>query len=228
MGSVAVAIFVKTPGLSPLRAQLAESIGKAGAERFYQLSCASLASSLRKVAQDLGPKTSVTPFWAVAELAGMKHPAWKDFSRVHQGDGAMGDRLARVYSDLKGAHDAVLFLNSESPHTSPEVIRDAITTVQVADPKFVLGASEDGSFFLFGGSAPIPQESWTSIPYGDFQTAEALQKQLGKLGHVRRIESTFNVDSAEDLTRLRKLLGSRKELLPDQKTLHDWLKKSSY
>jgi glycosyltransferase A (GT-A) superfamily protein (DUF2064 family) len=227
MKSCAIAVFVKTPGLSPIKARLAESIGKPSAEKFYQLSCHALAGVIRKVGAELAPQVTVEPFWAVAEPSGLKNPTWKDFSKVAQGEGALGDRFSRVYNELQKSHQWVIFVSPESPHTMPEVLKDAIQSFSQGD-RFVFGASEDGGFFLFGGNRELEKNIWTSLPYSDFEMADVFAKKLASISQVKNFPALFNVDTSDDLVRLRKFLGSKKDLLPEQKALQDWLKANQF
>ena len=55
--NIAIAIFVKTPGISPIKTRLAASIGQQKAEDFYRLSLKSLVSTLKEI--------DITPYWAV-------------------------------------------------------------------------------------------------------------------------------------------------------------------
>lgn len=225
---LAVVIFVKTPGLSPVKTRLAETIGRENAVRFYQNSCAAMASVVRQFASTRTDGTwAVTPYWAVAEASGLKNPAWKDFDRVSQGDGGLGHRLSRVYNELMGQHRGVLFLGADSPQLTLELLDRALQLLTGSE-RFVLGPAEDGGFYLFAGNRPVEESVWTGVPYGDWQTCELLSKGLSAIAPVKKLPPLFDVDTQDDLIRLRKLLGSRKDLLPEQKNLYTWLKDSSF
>ena len=63
-----IAVFVKTPGLSPVKTRLAQEIGIEKAEKIYRLCCEWTKDALIRA-------QSITPlqlFWAVAEEEGMK------------------------------------------------------------------------------------------------------------------------------------------------------------
>jgi hypothetical protein len=72
-GPVAVAAFVKTPGLSPLKTRLAAGIGKSKAMRVYKASLALIEASLIEAQRS----HRFAPFWNVAEAAGIRANYWR-------------------------------------------------------------------------------------------------------------------------------------------------------
>lgn len=222
MKSGAIAVFVKTPGYSPVNSSLVESVGKQSAEIFYKLSCDAIAAVVNKIVKD--EKTaSITPYWVVAESTAMKNPLWNGFSRIAQGDGPLGERLARLYNELLEKHDFVVFLWADSPQITINLLEEAVNSLKTSD-RFILGPVEDGRIYLFGGSQAVDSKIWTSVPYGDWQTAELLKKKLVHISGIKELLSLFDIEAAEDMMRLHKFLVNQKELLPEQKTLQNWLK----
>jgi glycosyltransferase A (GT-A) superfamily protein (DUF2064 family) len=87
----------------------------------------------------------------------------------------------------------------------------------------VLGPAEDGGFYLFGGSRPLPRESWTRVPYSDSGTLRSLEAELAPHGPVERLGTMFDVDTPAELVRLGEVLGRGADLLPEQAALAAWL-----
>mgnify|MGYP000022014806 CR=1 FL=1 len=108
----ALAIFVKTPQLSPVKTRLASDLGEALAQEFYQRSL-KVTQSLAKEIQE--NTSSLTAYWAVAEKFGLGHSLWNAFPTLNQGSGSLGERLAHVYGQLIERHDYVCFMGSDSP-----------------------------------------------------------------------------------------------------------------
>jgi glycosyltransferase A (GT-A) superfamily protein (DUF2064 family) len=212
----AAAIFVKTPGLSPVKTRLAASIGRADAERFHTLSAEAVAGVVRRAAGDR-PGT-LAPYWAVAERGA---GGWGGMEVVAQGEGGLGERLSRVYDALLARHRFVLFVGADSPQLSPGALADAAE--RAGRGGFVLGPAEDGGFYLFGGSRPLPREVWTRVPYSEAGTLEALETELARHGPIERVGTLFDVDTPADLRRLRALLRGDRALLPEQAALAAWL-----
>ena len=69
----ALAVFVKTPELSPVKTRLAASLGKAAAVAVYAECLGLSADMMRELPAD------VKPFWAVGELVGLKSKRWGSF-----------------------------------------------------------------------------------------------------------------------------------------------------
>ncbi|HEV8692715.1 MAG TPA: hypothetical protein VGQ93_00795, partial [Lysobacter sp.] len=63
--TVGLAIFVKTPGYSPVKTRLAADCGRAYAEAWYRRAAAAVAS-VAKIAAD---REGIAVYWAVAEPA---------------------------------------------------------------------------------------------------------------------------------------------------------------
>lgn len=213
----ALAIFVKTPGLSPVKTRLAATLGAAAATRFHQLA----AGATGEVARSC--QSQLTPYWAIAEAGPVAAAAWSGFASLHQGDGGLGERLHTVYSRLQARHGRVLLIGADAPQLTAELLRAAIDQLDDDATSFVIGNASDGGFWLFGGRAPIPREVWTSVRYSQPRTAADLREQLTPHGGVARVPALADVDIAADLPVLLEALAALVEPLPAQRLLHDWL-----
>jgi glycosyltransferase A (GT-A) superfamily protein (DUF2064 family) len=203
-GRSAIAIFVKTPGLSPIKTRLAATAGEPFASRFYGLSIA----AMRALAQDLRT-AGYEPYWAIAEPRGMDSPHWADQPRIDQGEGGLGKRLGRTYDRLLRRHRRVFFVGGDCPHLSVTDIREAEARLDRA--AFVLGPARDGGFFLFAGRAPIESAAWETVAYSAADTLADLESVLRELGTVDRIGAKTDVDTADDLIALRRELDGQSE-----------------
>ena len=67
--SCAAAIFVKTPGLSPLKTRLATGIGAAAATDWYRLAARATAAAVAQL-------PNLVAYWAVAEPGPGPAAAW--------------------------------------------------------------------------------------------------------------------------------------------------------
>lgn len=220
MPSGAVAIFVKTPGLSPVKTRLAQTIGRQAAEEFYCLSAAAVQAVVRRAAED----GRIVPYWAVAEQEGVDHPLWERFDRIAQGSGGLGERLSRVYDELLRRHALVLLIGADAPQITAETLRSAADrlTDRSSEP-FVLGRARDGGFYLFGGSEPIPSELWRRISYSESGTADELAARLRPLGEVWELPVLCDADDAGDLEQVLAELQNLPEPLPEQLAVVRWI-----
>ncbi len=109
--SGAIAVFVKTPGLSPVKARLAATLGQKNAEAFHLAASRSVAS----VVQSLSQKTDIQSYYAVAEKSALTHSYWEDLPCLWQGEGGLGERMAHIYQTLLNTHDFVLLVGADIP-----------------------------------------------------------------------------------------------------------------
>lgn len=225
----AIAIFVKTVGLSPIKTRLAQGIGQTAAETFHLLAAAAVAAVVRQAAA----QHRLAPYWAVAEPQGMTNPAWQSFPQILQGKGHLGTRLAWVYNQLLQRHPFVLMLGADSPQISPYHLSQAAIWAEAG--YFTLGPAADGGFYLFAGSQPISRSIWESIPYSSSQTAQSLIQAIAPLGSVQQLSPLLDVDTIQELRQVQAQLnhtartattyhpGEPEELCREQATLLAWI-----
>jgi hypothetical protein len=197
----AVATFVKTPGRSPLKTRLAQTVGEAAAHQFYRLACAAIAATLRTAqAASVG---TIVPYWAVAEddCGGM----WSGFPVVHQGPGTLADRMNRVYSMLQAQHGGSMLIGADAPQITPAGLLE-ILTMHRRGADFVFGPASDGGFYLFSGQKPLPSAAWTDVEYSAPDTLEQLLPRIRNHGEVALAGTLTDVDEAKDLATVLKEL----------------------
>lgn len=205
MKSVAVVTFVKTPGKSPIKTRLAKQIGVTRALEFYITSLNETYKTIETLKSEMQkPETtkdiSVTAYWAVAEEASLKNPFWAKWPCVFQGDGGLGERIAKVYSELRDKHDVVVLFGADSPHVTSERLRSAILPVVSGEVSTSVGPTEDGGFYVLASSLKIPAKTWEAVTYSETDTLAQL-KNVWPAPWLE-IEKDYDVDTLEDLTRL--------------------------
>ena len=214
----AVAIFVKTPGLSPVKTRLAKGIGTARATEFHRRAAAAVA------AVALAAGSGIQPHWAVAEQEALTHSAWGAFPTLWQGDGDLGMRLDRVYAALLERHGSVLLIGADAPQVTQALLSDAARIIRADGPPYAIGPATDGGFWLFGGRASVPPEVWHSIAYSRADTGARLAEALGPFGSISRAPALADTDEVSDLPALLSALGCLRDPLPEQAALGDWLR----
>ncbi len=214
----AVAIFVKTSSLSPVKTRLAKGIGSALATEFHRRAAAAVGAVAHAAGSD------IRPHWAVAEQEALAHSAWRAFPTLWQGDGDLGARLHRVYSELLERHGSVLLIGADAPQVSPALLRDAACTVRDGGPAYAMGLATDGGFWLFGGRAPVPPDVWHSVAYSRADTGARLAETLAPFGSISRVPALADTDEVSDLPALMSALGCLREPLPEQAALDAWLR----
>lgn len=217
----AIAIWVKTPGLSPVKTRLAAAIGTEAAEEFYRLSAQAVAAVVRQAAST--SPGLLTPYWAVAEEAALSHPAWQDFAAVYQGGGDLGARLSYVYDTLLQRHPWVIFIGADAPQITPELVTEAAQVLSETGD-FMLGPAEDGGYYLFSGAKALPRAVWIAVPYSASNTLEVFADLLQAFGPLQYLPEMFDVDTASELPRLTAELHRKSPLLAEQTDLSEWLR----
>jgi uncharacterized protein len=204
--SVGLAIFVKTPGVSPLKTRLARGIGPSAAEMFHRHAARAVAEV---AAQARIALPALTVYWAVAEAEAMDAPLWRDLPRLAQGDGNLGARMRRIYDTLRACHGSALLIGADAPQ------------LQTGDT--VIGPSADGGFWLFGGRVTVDDAAWTTTPWSQ---ADTRARFLGGLGSatVASLRTLRDVDECEDLPALHDALTALPSPTPAQSALADWLR----
>jgi len=217
--STALAIFVKTPGTSPVKTRLAQTLGREQAERFHVLAAQAVAA----VACTAGP--DILPYWAVAESAALGHRLWTQFPAIWQGTGGLGERMDRVFSRLQRRHGKVLLLGADTPQIDTAILHAACRALEDPATPHVIGPASDGGFWLFGARCPVPSDIWHAPPYSSSQTARIFEDRLSTLGGIAHLSMKTDLDHAEDLPALVCELDALPAPLPAQQALRAWLEK---
>ncbi len=213
--STAVAVFVKTPGLSPIKTRLAAGLGTDLAEHWHRRAAACIARVVTS--------TGLPGHWAVAEREALEHPLWRDLPRLAQGTGSLGQRMARVHTDLLCRHSAAVLLGADLPQLQGRHLTAATEWLMDDQPRAVLGPALDGGFWLFGANRPVDEARWTGVTYSRCDTATAFRSALGNEFAWKDLEPLTDLDSCDDLTAVHAELGQIPDPLPCQIELRDWL-----
>jgi rSAM/selenodomain-associated transferase 1 len=218
--TVGLAIFVKTPGFSPVKTRLAATIGPTAAESLHYRMAATVMDVVRQ-AQSGGLLLS---YWAIAEESAIASSVWKGLPVLAQGDGGLGERLDRVYRCLLERHQAVLLIGADAPQLTSASLIQGSEWLQSAESRCVLGPCHDGGFWLFGGNRPISTEAWTAIAYSQQDTARQLRDAIGNAGIAwHELPGLMDIDSHDDLLPVADALHALPQPLPKQIQLAHFL-----
>jgi uncharacterized protein len=218
--NAALAIFVKTPGLSPIKTRLAQTLGDIAAIQFHSRSCAAVESVAHAA---LRAGLPLDAYWVVAEQAALQRAEWSGLPQLWQGEGDLGARLHTVHAQLQSQHGSVLLIGADAPQLSVALLGDALAALGSPATPFVIGPAADGGFWLFGARVPIPEHVWLSVAYSQPDTAARLCAALSTLGAIAYLPTLADVDTAADLVALRAALAALPEALPEQRELAVWL-----
>ena len=180
-------IMVKEPRAGLVKTRLGRGIGMAGAAWWYRHQLSRLFRRL----DDPRWKTvlAVAPDRACLSRAFPVH-----LPRIPQGNGDLGDRMARSLAIAPGS--AVL-IGSDIPGIETTHIWQAFRAL--ADHASVIGPAPDGGFWLVGLAHPAraPKAMFKGVPWSAPNT---LEKTRPTLPHpLADIDTLADVDTAADL-----------------------------
>lgn len=199
---VATVVFVKTPGLSPLKTRLAKAIGKEKAQAFFIESVKQTENTLKEF-QATG---DVDCYWSVAEEKALEHPMWQGLPRFLQVSGGLGDRMHGAYEKLREEYHFVILLGADCPHMPLEYLTKAKAALLAGDYKHVLGPTEDGGFYLFASGTEFSLKQWNRTEYSMENTRNEFVQHMGLAkGECWMLPELFDVDELEDFERLQSL-----------------------
>ena len=217
--SCGLAIFVKTPGLSPVKTRLWPALGQRDAETMYLMSAEAVAS----VAAQLRYPGGITPHWAVAEDAGLLAQAWANLPALAQGTGTLGERMHTVFKALLEGHDAAILIGADAPQLLAAQLQGAAEWLASAEQRLVLGRAADGGFWLIGANFPIANAVWISVAYSSARTADDFVDAMAAAGDWAELSTLHDLDTAADLRPVADALARLAEPTPAQTRLAHWL-----
>ncbi|CAG7855965.1 hypothetical protein MCAMS1_00291 [biofilm metagenome] len=216
----AVALFVKTPGLSPVKTRLAKSLSAEIAESFHLSAARATSASIRATSRE----APVQGYYAIAEESALAHVVWQDMPCLWQGEGGLGERMCYVYQTLLSQHDFVILVGADIPQmTAQQLILASEWLAHDQQARLSFGPSFDGGFWLFGGNCLVPDAMWTEVTYSVADTGAQFLRKVVRLGEVQYLPSLRDVDEPCDLVFLHETLHGMSCLLPEQVELLQYL-----
>jgi glycosyltransferase A (GT-A) superfamily protein (DUF2064 family) len=226
--SVGLAIFVKTPGRSGVKTRLAAGMGDAFALAWHRRAAAAVAAVARDAEQRSTAGNPLRAYWAVAEAAAIVEGDWPGLPNLAQEEGGLGERMARIYSQLYDRHRAGLLIGADAPQLRSDYLVNAAQWLDSEEPRLVIGPARDGGFWLFGGNCPIPMSAWTDVIYSRSDTEQRFCAGLAGKGELWRLPMLSDLDRAEDIPFVQAELDAMVGALPEQRAIGDWLSTQSH
>lgn len=216
----AVAIFVKTPGLSSVKTRLAATIGAERAIACHLRCAATVAAVATAAAADgaLGPV-----YWAVAEAAGLDDPRWAGLPRLLQRGAGLGERMRSIHDTLCRHHGAGILIGADLPQLTTAQLVLAARHLRAGPARGVLGPAHDGGFWLFGANQPLPAAIWHKPHYGGGRVARELLDAIGAQLDWRYLPGSTDLDERGDLDAVIGDLRALQSAHPVQSELLLWL-----
>jgi glycosyltransferase A (GT-A) superfamily protein (DUF2064 family) len=214
-----LAIFVKTPGLSPVKTRLWPALGQRDAEALHLLSAEAVASVAEIAARD----GDIAPHWAIAEDAAIGGDAWSDLPHLGQGEGGLGERMAHVYGRLTERFGAALLIGADAPQLQAGDLLTAARWLASGERRLTLGRAADGGFWLVGGNVPLGQHLWSRVQYSLSTTADDFIASAGAAGRWLMQRRLDDLDTPADLAPVLDALIDLPVPTDAQQRLTGWL-----
>jgi rSAM/selenodomain-associated transferase 1 len=203
MPEAIVCIFAKPPEPGSVKTRL---IPELGPERAAELAEAFLEDTVSMVR---------TLDWAeciIAATATFERSYFKPEEVWLQSEGDLGERLEKVLRLALKRRKIVLAIGADSPNLPAALLESARQALKTADA--VLGPSTDGGFYLIG-LKDCPIGVLDGIQWSHFTTLASTVARLDQFGMKSvLIHPWFDVDSHDDLERLRRQLASDPSAAP--------------
>lgn len=194
MSANRIIIFAKAPAPGLAKTRLIPALGEAGAARLARRML--LATLNEAIAADIGPvELCVTP--------GADHPAVQDLlpsgeiSITDQGDGTLGERLARASARALRDGGRVLLIGTDCPELSSGDLRAA--ALALGDHDAVIHPAEDGGYVLLG-LRKFDASLFHEIPWSTATVARDTLDRIAALRWTVHVGRTLrDIDRPEDL-----------------------------
>lgn len=136
-----LSIFARLPVPGKVKTRLIPVLGEEGAARLYAHLLGQTVAEARKSGLHFELRVTGGEIAAFHDLFG------EDMAVVDQGDGDLGDKMARVAAPA-------LLIGSDCPGVTAPLLRAAAEALD--NRRVVLGPANDGGYYLIGFREPVP------------------------------------------------------------------------
>lgn len=208
--SDALYLIAKAPRVGLAKTRLGRTIGHEPAITLYKAFLQDLAARFEDAPFECG--WYVTPPDAWEDIRPLVGRGGREAKVLIQGEGDLTKRQREFFRGANArGEERVVLVASDSPHLTVEVVEQAFRELDRCD--LVFGPTYDGGYYLIGMSGQGPYDVLREIP---MSTGTVLGDVVVRAEHtglsVGWVETTFDVDEAEDLEHLRELVRLRADL----------------
>jgi rSAM/selenodomain-associated transferase 1 len=202
--NIALAIMVKEPVPGRVKTRLCPPLTSEQAAALYRCFLLDKMAQVRRVTA-AAPYLAFTPQGAEGFFRAL---AGERFVLVPQEGRDLGERLGHLSTRLLTAgHAGVVIVDSDTPTLPDHYLEEAVRRMADGGAEAIFGPAEDGGYYLVGLRCPRPA-LFQGIAWS---TPAVLEETLAKSAtaglHVHLLPPWFDVDTGEDLERLRRHLA---------------------
>ncbi len=202
-GRCALTVMSKVPAPGRVKTRLSPPLSPEQAAGLHTAFLRDTVANLQAAAQEC-PAEVVISYMPAGEEAGFSGVLPEGTLLVPQRGDGFGERLLLTAADLLGAgFAAVCLIDSDSPTVPTGEFARAARALLTGSAEAVLGASEDGGYYLLGLAAPHAR-LFEDITWSTASVAVETRERAGELGlSLLELERWYDVDDRESLGRLR-------------------------
>jgi rSAM/selenodomain-associated transferase 1 len=198
-----IIIFAKAPLAGFAKTRLIPALGEKGAAQLAKrLFDHALAEAL---SADIGSvELCVTP--------GLENHCWKNFqfpenlTLTEQGEGDLGERMARASKRSLGYHESVLLIGTDCPELNRSYLQEAADELSCHDA--CLTPVSDGGYALMGLKA-FHSSLFEDMPWSTDKVSALTLERFRKLDwQVAHLKPLHDIDEADDLKYLPEKFSS--------------------
>jgi uncharacterized protein len=201
IGERALIIMAKAARVGHVKTRLAASLTAEAVVGLYKCMIEDTLDLARSVLTDA--LAIVCPASDVADLAGWL-PAIEIVAQ--QGEGLAAGLVSAFRTFIERGYRRVVAIDGDSPQLPPDTLDKAFRLLDGAD--VVVGPTSDGGYYLVG-STSVQADLFDMQRMGTGRALDSLMASAQDLGlRVALTETLYDVDEAQDLTRLARELRS--------------------
>lgn len=203
----AVAIMAKAPRAGDVKTRLCPPLSTEEAADLYRCFLLDKIEQVRAL-RDARPVIAYTP----AEGRTFFEASAPGFLLLAQRGTDLGERLANAFEALFAAgHSAALLIDSDTPTLPTPLLAQALDAIATPATDVVLGPSDDGGYYLIG-LQKLYRELFAAMRWSTAQVLPETVRRARSLGlTVTTVPPWFDIDTADDLARLRASLATAPE-----------------
>jgi uncharacterized protein len=191
-------VFTRYPEPGKTKTRLIERLGAAGASELQREMTAHTLTAARELRSGGGIGVEVR-FVGGSEVA-MQACFGNDLSYRFQGEGSLGDRMARaIQESLHEEAVPVVIIGSDCPGVTADLLKRAFDLLRRDTALVVVGPARDGGYYLIGMAREAP-ELFREITWGAEDVLSRTVATARRFGYpLGMLEELEDVDRPEDL-----------------------------
>jgi uncharacterized protein len=209
----AVAIMAKAPQPGQVKTRLCPPLSHREAAQLYQCFLVDKIAQVNVLSR-VAPVVSYSPDESASLFKDLTPP---HFRLIPQRGDDLGARILSTFNQLfRQGYTQVVVIDSDTPTLPTAYLEQALILLAVDENDVVLGPTEDGGYYLIGLRRPY-RELFERMPWSTSRVFPETRRRSEQAGlAVACTESWYDVDTPEDLARLRQSLAHIRDGLARQ------------